>query len=79
MFLTNVDGLMLDGSLVTHVTPGEASSKLKQIGFGMQKKVMAAVEAVEAGIGEAIICSGTRSGPLTRAMAHDSCTVISAK
>ena len=77
IFLTNVDGLMLDGSLVRHLSPPEASSKLPKIGFGMQKKVMAAVEAVEGGVSQAIICSGTRTHPLTRALAHDTCTVIS--
>ena len=76
VFLTNVDGLTLDGRLVGHLTPAEASSRLPKIGFGMQKKVMAAVEAVEGGVGEAIICSGTRDGPLTKALSHDNCTVI---
>ena len=76
LFLTDVDGLSLDGSLVTHLTPEEASSNLTKIGFGMQKKVMAAVEAVDGGVGEAIICSGTRDRPLARALAHESCTVI---
>ena len=79
VFLTNVDGLELDGKLVSHLTPSEASSRLPRIGFGMQKKVMAAAESVEAGVAEAIICSGTRPGPLTKALAHDTCTVISAK
>ncbi len=76
VFATNVDGLQLDGGLVSHLTPAEASSKLPEIGFGMQKKVMAAVEAVEGGVKEAIICSGTRISPLTKALAHDHCTVI---
>jgi [amino group carrier protein]-L-2-aminoadipate/L-glutamate 6-kinase len=77
VFLTNVDGLKLDEELVTHLAPSDASSKLPKIGFGMQKKVMAAVEAVQGGVKEAIICSGTRQGPLTKALAHDACTVIS--
>ena len=79
VFLTNVDGLELDEKLISHLTPSEASSRLPKVGFGMQKKVMAAVESVEAGVVEAIICSGTRAGPVTRALAHDRCTVISAK
>jgi len=79
VFLTNVDGLELDDKLVSHLTPSEASSRLPKIGFGMQKKVMAAAESVEAGVNEAIICSGTRAGPLTKALAHDTCTVISRK
>lgn len=76
IFATDVDGLKLDGGLVTHLTPMEATSQLSKVGFGMQKKVMAAVEAVQGGVKEAIICSGTRSGPLTKALAHDKCTVI---
>ena len=79
VFMTNVDGLKLDDELVSHMTPAEASSRLPKIGFGMQKKVMAAAESVEAGVSEAIICSGVRASPLTRALAHDSCTVISAQ
>ncbi len=78
VFATNVDGLQLDGRLVTHLRPDEAKSQLPKIGFGMQKKVMAAVEAVEGGVKEAIICSGVRASPLTKAMAHDNCTVIGA-
>lgn len=77
VFLTNVDGLMLDDRLVARMTASDASSKLPSIGFGMQKKVMGAVDAVEGGVMEAIICSGTRPNPLSRALSHDNCTVIS--
>ncbi len=77
VFATDVDGLKLDGKLVGRLTPDEASAKLPGIGFGMQKKVMASVEAVEGGVKEAIICSGTRTAPLTRAIEHENCTVIS--
>ena len=76
VFVTNVEGLQLDGKLVERLTPQEASANLSKIGFGMQKKVMAAVEAVEGGVREAIICSGRRSAPLAKAMEHDNCTVI---
>jgi [amino group carrier protein]-L-2-aminoadipate 6-kinase len=79
LFTTNVDGLSLDDKLVSHLTPAEASAKLPKIGFGMQKKVMAAAEAVEGGVKEAIICSGTRTSPVTRALSHEACTVVSAQ
>jgi len=79
VFLTNVNGLELDEALVSHLTPSDAMSRLPKIGFGMQKKVMAAAESVDSGVNEAIICSGTRASPLTRALAHDTCTVISAQ
>jgi [amino group carrier protein]-L-2-aminoadipate 6-kinase len=77
VFLTNVEGLMMDGRLVVRMTASEAAAKLPKIGFGMQKKVMGAAEAVEAGVKEAIICSGARTGPLSRALSHEDCTVIS--
>jgi len=76
VFTTNVDGLTLDGTLVRRMTSAQASSSLPRIGFGMQKKVMAAVEAVNHGVKEAIICSGTRDSPVTRALAQESCTVV---
>ena len=76
IFTTNVDGLMLDERLVNRLTSAEALAKLPQIGFGMQKKIMAAAEAVDHGVREAIICSGTKQSPLTKALEHDSCTVI---
>jgi len=60
VFFTNVDGLVLDGSVVHSITAGQARSKLREVGFGMQKKLIAAVEAVEGGVGRAIICSGRR-------------------
>ncbi len=75
-FMTNVDGLQMDGKLAPLLTPGEARSLLPRIGFGMQKKVMAAAEAVEGGVKEAVICSGVRSNPLSLAMKHEGCTVI---
>jgi [amino group carrier protein]-L-2-aminoadipate 6-kinase len=77
VFATNVEGLSLDGELVSHLTPAEASARISKIGFGMQKKVMAAAEAVSGGVKEALICSGVRESPLRRALAHESCTVIS--
>ena len=76
VFLTNVDGLMLDGKLVESMSVSAASSRLSEVGFGMQKKVIAAVDAVRAGVKEAIICSGARDQPLSNALAHRGCTVI---
>ncbi len=76
VFLTNVDGLMLDGEIVPNLSVGEAKAKLPLIGFGMQKKVMAGVEAREGGVREAIICSGSRPQPLQDALMHQGCTVI---
>jgi acetylglutamate/LysW-gamma-L-alpha-aminoadipate kinase len=77
IFLTNVDGLLIDGKLVERLSPGEAAEMLPKIGFGMQRKVMAAVDCVRSGVREAIICSGARDGPLSNGLAHKGCTVVS--
>jgi acetylglutamate/LysW-gamma-L-alpha-aminoadipate kinase len=77
LFLTDVKGLKLDGNVVEGLTVQEARSSLPKIGFGMQKKVLAGIEAMEGGVREVIIASGFGPSPLTAAMAHEGCTVIS--
>jgi len=77
VFVTNVDGLMLDGKVVEKISPAVARAKLPEIGFGMQKKVIAGIEAIEGGVGEAVICSGLKAAPLHLALSHSGCTVIS--
>ncbi len=76
IFLTNVDGLLLDGRVVEKISHQEAREKIPEIGFGMQKKVIAGIEAVEGGVKEAVICSGLKVKPLQLALSHSGCTVI---
>jgi len=77
IFITNVNGLMMDNKLVTKLTVSEAKKILPKIGFGMEKKVLACTEAVSMGVKEAIIASGQVSNPISSALKHDNCTVIS--
>jgi acetylglutamate/LysW-gamma-L-alpha-aminoadipate kinase len=77
IFLTNVSGLIMDKKVVTHLTVSEAKEMLPKIGFGMEKKVLACTEAVSMGVKEAIIASGQTAYPITSALKHDNCTVIS--
>lgn len=77
VFLTNVGGLMLNGELVPRLSLADAALKLPEIGFGMQRKIMAAIDATRAGVKEAIICSGSGGSPISDALSHLSCTVIS--
>lgn len=79
IFVTNVSGLMLNEKLVTSMTLEEAKETLPKIGFGMEKKVLACTEALEMGVGEAIIASGQVDNPITAAIGHKNCTVISPK
>jgi len=65
VMLTDVDGLILDGQLIREITPREARELLPRIGAGMNRKVMLAAEAVEAGVERCVICSGLSEEPLS--------------
>ena len=79
IFITNVNGLMLNEKLVTGMTLEQAKAALPKIGFGMEKKVLACTEAIEMGVKEAIIASGQVEKPISAAVAHANCTVITPK
>lgn len=76
VFITDVDGLMMDGALVSGLTLQEARDVRPKVGPGMEKKILAAVEALEMGVERAAIASGRRERPLERALAGEGCTVI---
>lgn len=76
LFITNVDGLLMDDKLVTNLTLTEAKEIRPKIGPGMEKKILAATEALDMGVKEALIGNGQRENPISSAIAHDNCTVI---
>ena len=76
LFVTNVDGLLMDDKLVTNLTLAEAKEIRPKIGPGMEKKILAATEALDMGVNEAIIGNGQRENPISSAIAHENCTVI---
>ena len=76
LFVTNVDGLIMDEKLVESLTLSRAREIRPKIGPGMEKKILASVEALEMGVTEALIGSGRRENPISAAISHDSCTVI---
>ena len=75
VLLTNVPGLLRDVSDPTSVLPRVDSAHAEealQLGRGrMHKKVRAALEAVEGGVGRAIIARSARAEPIARALAGD--------
>ncbi|HEX7817800.1 MAG TPA: [LysW]-aminoadipate/[LysW]-glutamate kinase [Nitrososphaeraceae archaeon] len=77
IFITNVNGLILDDELVENMNYTEAKSSLPKIGHGMEKKVLACTEAIDMGVKEAIIASGNIKNPISTALPHTNCTVIS--
>jgi len=79
IFITNVNGLALNDSLITHMTLQQAKDVLPRIGFSREKKVLAAIEALQMGVNEAVIASGQVEEPFSKAIAHNNCTVITQK
>jgi acetylglutamate/LysW-gamma-L-alpha-aminoadipate kinase len=79
IFVTDVNGVQMDDKLVRSMTLEQAKLALPRIGYGMEKKVLAAIEAIQNGVKEAVITSGNVERPFSRGMAHDNCTVITNK
>ena len=77
IFLTDVNGLYLADELVKNLTCNQAKEHLPKIGFGMEKKILASTEALVIGAKEVIISSGKVANPITCAINHVDCTVIS--
>ncbi|MGI0064569.1 MAG: [LysW]-aminoadipate/[LysW]-glutamate kinase [Nitrosopumilaceae archaeon] len=76
LFLTNVDGLLMNDKLVKSLSLAEAKEILPKIGFGMEKKILAATEALEMGVKQALIANGQKENPISAAIANKNCTVI---
>ena len=76
LFITNVDGLLMEDKLVEKLSLEEAKEIMPKIGFGMEKKILAATEALEMGVTEALIANGQKENPISSAIQHNNCTVI---
>jgi acetylglutamate/LysW-gamma-L-alpha-aminoadipate kinase len=76
LILTNVEGVVLRGKTVPHLSCNEARSLLPEIGPGMDKKVIASVEAVQNGVKRSIIAPGNRSKAIADAIRLKCGTVI---
>ena len=59
VFITNVNGLLMNDKLVENLSLEEAKQLLPKIGPGMEKKVLACTEALAMGVKKAIIASGS--------------------
>jgi len=76
ILLTDVEGLMIEGKVVPTLRLNEAKEILPKVGPGMITKIHAAIEALEGGVKEVIIASGTGPTPLSSAVNHSVGTVI---
>jgi acetylglutamate/LysW-gamma-L-alpha-aminoadipate kinase len=76
IFLTDVKGVLMNDQTVPNLTVSRAKALLPQISFGMEKKILASIEAINMGVKECIIASGLVKNPISSALNHDECTVI---
>lgn len=76
IFLTDVEGVILNGKTLNKLLMKDVQEILPKIGSGMDKKILASVEALKFGAKEAIIASGFVEKPLTTALNHSKTTVI---
>jgi len=77
ILLTDVEGLTLNGKLVSKLNVSEVKEVLPKIGRGMITKVYAAMEALNLGVGEVLISPGLERLPISSSLRHECGTVIS--
>lgn len=65
IYLTDVDGVFVDGALVKEISVRQRDEILGRVGEGMNRKLMYAIKAVEEGVGEVTIGSGLVERPIT--------------
>jgi acetylglutamate/LysW-gamma-L-alpha-aminoadipate kinase len=76
ILLTDVEGLILKGTHVPKIVATEVKEVLPKIGGGMSTKVHAGLEALNQGVKEVLVTSGTIKQPITLALKHQVGTVI---
>ena len=79
ILLTDVEGLMLKGERIPKIGASEVKEVLSSIGAGMSTKVHAGLEALNEGVKEVIITSGTAKNPISSALKHETGTVITSE
>ena len=67
VLLSDVDGVVLNGSVIGDIRVDEAEDIANKVGYGMNRKILLAAEAVRNGVGKAIICNGTVDDPISNA------------
>ncbi|MDP8022888.1 MAG: [LysW]-aminoadipate/[LysW]-glutamate kinase [Conexivisphaerales archaeon] len=68
IIFTNVEGVIIDGKVLDKLSLEEAKETLKKVGPGMDKKLLACIEAVEKGVDSGIIASGKKEKPIESAL-----------
>ncbi len=66
--LSDVDGVIIDNSLVTKVTMEEARALAEKVGVGMNRKLLMAADCVDKGVGSVVICNGLYDKPVYKCL-----------
>lgn len=77
LFLTDVEGVLdKNGKIIGEIAAGNVDNLREQVGFGMEKKILATSEALQMGVKKIIIASGKIEAPITNALTGEKRTVI---
>lgn len=76
ILLTDVEGVIINGNVVRELTPTEIPSIIKEVGFGMRRKLLMAGEAAAAGVGRVVIAPGLAEAPITNALEGAAGTLV---
>jgi acetylglutamate/LysW-gamma-L-alpha-aminoadipate kinase len=68
IYLTDVDGVLINGVLQSKIALSITSDILNKIGPGMNRKVMHAIEAYKCGVKKVVISNGLISDPVEKAL-----------
>jgi acetylglutamate/LysW-gamma-L-alpha-aminoadipate kinase len=66
--LTDVDGVLVNNSVISHLTITEAKELAMKIGPGMNRKLLMSAEAVEKGVKKVIISNGLVNDAINNAL-----------
>jgi acetylglutamate/LysW-gamma-L-alpha-aminoadipate kinase len=76
VLLTDTPGVKINNEYVSKMSIYQAEAAQEIIRDGMVTKVYSATEAVKEGVNEVIIASGLIEKPISNALIHKKCTVI---
>ncbi|NIN52055.1 MAG: [LysW]-aminoadipate kinase [Nitrososphaeria archaeon] len=77
VIFTDVPGVLADNRLVRWIEEEKIDEAIRSVKAGMKRKLHGAKEALNLGVRKVIICSIFKQKPLTSALKHEDCTVIS--
>lgn len=76
IMLSDVDGVILDNSLIREIKTSEVDNIINKIGMGMNRKIMLAKKAVEEGVEKVVISSGLIEDPILNALRGGGTAII---